>query len=399
MILSYQEGLPRRITDKISPQTLSTANQSELAKMNISKWQEAKNKPGGLTLVVLCSDARLQSTLMFDDVAVASVSTIAASGETEPFKYLLNHSSIGRVIVLGHYDGDKINEIPVSGCGGLHGKDQQLKTGKALFPDIEAEDLDEFISQIKHADVFLQTHLIAQKIAQLREKPLPIIAAVVDHLSYKIDPVSLTLKKQNSLVSVTNPELEVRPDKRKNQLPIISLNNLDKNSASFLKQNEKVVELLGRNNDFRESQKTQDPQAVFLSTSPIPVASRFPGLLGIPNSAFVVRLSFSKQVTESEADSIKGNNFKITRNYLANASAQIKYPLQEAIKHISEGAFSQTKSLIIETPDIVISEQIAEHLSSLKLIKEWIEKKGGQIIVAEVKSGETKNTYSYKSNI
>lgn len=162
---------------------------------------------------------------------------------------------------------------------------------------------------------------------------------------------------------------------------------------------EKVVELLGQNNDFRESQKTQNPQAVFLSTSPIPVASRFPGLLGIPNSAFVVRLSFSKQVTESEVDSIKGNNFKITRNYLANASAQIKYPLQEAIKHISEGAFSQTKTLIIETPDIVTSEQIAEHLSSLKLVKEWIEKKGGQIIVAEVKSGKTKNIYTYKSNI
>jgi len=192
---------------------------------------------------------------MFDDLAIASISTIAASGETEPFKYLLNHPSIGRAVVLGHYDGDEVNKIPVSGCGGLHGKNQQLKTSRTLFPEIEADDLDEFISQIEHTDVFLQTHLIAQKVAQLRKDPLPIIAA-----------------------------------------------------------------------------------------------------------------------------------------------AQIKYPLQEAIKHLQEGDFSDTKTLIIETPNIVISQQIAGYLASLKLVKEWIEKKGGPIIIGEVKSGHTTdNIYTHKA--
>ena len=192
---------------------------------------------------------------MFDDLAIASISTIAASGETEPFKYLLNHPSIGRAVVLGHYDGDEVNKIPVSGCGGLHGKNQQLKTSRTLFPEIEADDFDEFISQIEHTDVFLQTHLIAQKVAQLRKDPLPIIAA-----------------------------------------------------------------------------------------------------------------------------------------------AQIKYPLQEAIKHLQEGDFSDTKTLIIETPNIVISQQIAGYLASLKLVKEWIEKKGGPIIIGEVKSGHTTdNIYTHKA--
>jgi len=398
MVLTHQETLPRQVVDRISPRALLTANQSELALNNISKWQEAKNKPGGLTLVVLCSDARLQSTLMFDDVAIASVSTIAASGETEPIKFLLNHSSIGRVIVLGHYDGDKVDEIPVSGCGGLHGKNQQLETGgRTLFPNIDADDLNEFINQISHADVFLQTHLIAQKITQLREKPLPIIAAVVDHLSYKINPVSLILKEQGSLVSVTNPELKINPKKRKNQLPIISLDSLDENSAVFLKQNEKVMELLGQNDDFRKKQKTQNPQAVVLSTSPIPISLRYPSFFGKPNSAFVVRLPFSKQVTEEEVDDIKGKNHKITRKFLANASAQIKYPLQEAIRHLQEGAFLDTKTLIIETPDIIISQEIADYLAKMELIKKWIEKKSGQIIVTEVKSGvTTNNIYTYE---
>jgi len=188
---------------------------------------------------------------MFDDLAIASISTIAASGETEPFKYLLNHPSIGRAVVLGHYDGDEVNKIPVSGCGGLHGKNQQLKTSRTLFPEIEADDLDEFISQIEHTDVFLQTHLIAQKVAQLRKDPLPIIAAVVDHLTYQINPISLTLQENGSLHTVINPELSIPPTRRKN---------------------EKVAKFLGRDSAFRESQKRQNPQAVVLSTSPIPIA-------------------------------------------------------------------------------------------------------------------------------
>ncbi|PIY71405.1 hypothetical protein COY88_00500, partial [Candidatus Roizmanbacteria bacterium CG_4_10_14_0_8_um_filter_35_28] len=78
--------------------------------------------------------------------------------------------------------------------------------------------------------------------------------------------------------------------------------------------------------------------------------------------------------------------------------AQIKYPLQEAIKHLQEGDFSDTKTLIIETPNIVISQQIAGYLASLKLVKEWIEKKGGPIIIGEVKSGHTTdNIYTHKA--
>jgi len=281
---------------------------------------------------------------MFDDLAIASISTIAASGETEPFKYLLNHPSIGRAVVLGHYDGDEVNKIPVSGCGGLHGKNQQLKTSRTLFPEIEADDLDEFISQIEHTDVFLQTHLIAQKVAQLRKDPLPIIAAVVDHLTYQINPISLTLQENGSLHTVTNPELSIPPTKRKNRFPIIKINSLDENSA------------------------------------------------------FVVRLPFSKKIIQIEVDDITGENIKISRKYLANAAAQIKYPLQEAIKHLQEGDFSDTKTLIIETPNIVISQQIAGYLASLKLVKEWIEKKGGPIIIGEVKSGHTTdNIYTHKA--
>lgn len=393
------ESTPSLRERSISPQRLLEDNQSEIAKNNILKWQEAKNKPGGLTLVILCSDARLQSTLMFDDVAIASVSTIAASGETEPFKYLLNHASIGRVIVLGHYDGDKSKDVPVKGCGGLGGREEQLKSQTPLFPD-ESKDLEEFIKQIQTADVFLQTHLIAQKIAQLRDDSLPIIAAVIDHLSYKINPVSLTLNEKGSIATVTNSELKMSPDKRKNQLPTISLDSLDEDSALFFKQNGKVVELLRASDDFRIKQKTQNPQAVVLSTAPIPIALRDPDIFGEPNSAFVVRLPFSKQVAEREVDDVQGANLKISKKYLANAAAQIKYPLHEALEHINEGAFSDTKTLIIETPDIAVSQEIASYLTKLKLVKEWMEKKGGQIIVSEVKSGKTSdNIHVYKPTL
>lgn len=393
------ESTPFPPERRINPQRLLKDNQSEIAKSNILKWQEAKNRPGGLTLVVLCSDARLQSILMFDDVAIASVSTIAASGETEPFKYLLNHPSIGRVVVLGHYDGDKSEEVPVKGCGGLGGREEQLKSKTPLFPK-ESKDLEDFINQIQTADVFLQTHLIAQKIAQLRGDSLPVIAAVIDHLSYKIDPVSLTLNEKGSIATVTNSELKISPDKRKNQLPIISLDSLDEESASFFKQNARVAELLSASNDFRIKQKTQNPQAVVLSTVPIPIASREPEIFGEPNSAFVVRLPFSKQIVEREEEDVQGENFKISKKYLANAAAQIKYPLHEALEHISEGAFSDTKTLIIETPDINVSQEIAAYLTKLKLVKEWMEKKGGQIIVSEVKSGKTSdNIHVYKSTL
>ena len=169
----------------ITPDSLKAENLSPKAIHNISEWRKAKEaKNGQLDLIILCSDARLSSVMLFDNKNIASVSSIAANGETDPFKYLLNNDAIGRVIVISHYDGEKANkENLISGCGGMGAR---ANMGKGKQVD-DASGLTEFISKIESSDTLQQTLVIVEKIARLTDKP--IFGTAVDHLSYQAHPL------------------------------------------------------------------------------------------------------------------------------------------------------------------------------------------------------------------
>jgi carbonic anhydrase len=370
---SEQLGYQR---EQLTPVSLLKDNRSPSAKKNIFEWREAKEaKNGQLTMVVLCSDARLNSVLLFNNRKIASVSSIAANGETEPFKYLLNHGAIGKTVVIGHYDGEKAKtKNVVEGCGGIGERARLAETER-----VASDDLGDYVSRIESPDVLQQTLIIVEKIARLTDKP--IFGTAVDHLSYEIHPLAQAVTDEKGVRHIIyNSELQKPASQRKQTIPLIPEGEIDPMFKQLLDENQRVAQRLNLDSSFSESQKIQNPKAVVLSTSPLPLALRYPETFGQPNTGFVVRLPFSK----SEPEKIT-----ITKKFLREVTAQIKYPISHAIIATEKGeAFSDTKTLIIETPSLELSAEIAQRLiEEQEFIRNWIEIKGGKIIIAEIEAG------------
>ena len=116
-----------------------------------------------------------------------------------------------------------------------------------------------------------------------------------------------------------------------------------------------------------------------ISTEIVPVALRYPETFGRPNEAFVIRKAFDKseesEVLETDID------FK-------SIVGQLFYPLKQA-------DFPRTNTILIETPNIQMSEKIASRLLQIDFVKDWVERRQGRIIVAQLKSHETKQLKYY----
>lgn len=374
--------------EQLTPESLLRDNRSPLARLNIREWQQAKEaKDGRLTLVVLCSDARLSSVLLFNDGKIASVSSIAANGETKPFKYLLNHAAIGKVVVIGHYDGEIASEQSrIEGCGGVGARARLTGEDKA-----RGDDLVKYISKIESTDILQQTLKIVEKIARLTDKP--IFGVAVNHLSFEAHPLVQAIIEKRTRKIIYNPELNKPASQRKEIIPLITEDQLDPIFKKLLEENRTVVQRLNSDSQFSESQKIQNPKAVFLSTLPLPLAIRYPETFGNPNTGFVVRLPFNKNQVERDMTDLGQGSITITKKFLREVIAQIKYPIDLAIKATKKGEpFFDTRTLIIETPSLDLSLEIAQRLiSGQQFIKDWIIKCGGKIMIAKIDS-KTKAT-------
>jgi len=389
------EYLQRRSLE-ITPDLLLKENR--LAIKNITGWQEAKErKQGELTLVVLCSDARLNSVLLFGNKLVASVSSIAANGESEPFKYLLNHGAIGQVVVVGHYNGEQVRVgESVLGCGGLVGKDQIIKGKKTVA---EGDDLGEYLNKIEAPDAITQTVEIVNKIARLTDQP--IFGAAVDHITYKALPVAQsTIDEEGIRHTIYNREAYKSANERTMPIPVIPEEKLDPQFAILLEKNSKLSSKLKKSEEFKRNQRMQNPPAVILSTSPLPLALRYPKTFGRPNSGFVVRLPFSKKPDEFDSEGLIEGKITITKKYLKEAVAQLRYPIEHATDAIQGHDFFDTKVFIIETSSLELSTQIAQRLvTEQKFIRKWLQVKGGKIIASEVKSGKTTQSQYFSTEV
>ena len=74
--------LPRQ---EINAAFLLKDNTSPLAKNRLRNWAEAK-KDKELTAVWFCDDARLNASIALDTFSILPIRTIAAAGDSEPFK-------------------------------------------------------------------------------------------------------------------------------------------------------------------------------------------------------------------------------------------------------------------------------------------------------------------------
>src|SRR3989344_948737 len=94
---------------------------------------------------------------------------------------------------------------------------------------------------------------------------------------------------------------------------------------------------------------------------------------GHPNEAFVIRKAFDKEEGEIRSTDID----------FLSIVGQLYYPLKQA-------GFSRTSNILIETPDLEMSAEIASRLLKIPFVKEWVERRQGKIIIAKLKHHETK---------
>lgn len=377
----------RSLENRISPQTLFNDNHLARALNNRTEWRKAKEAGNGqMTLYIVCGDARIVTTEMFQGPNIVSISSIASSGDLMPFVNLLQSNYVGQIIVVGHFDHEKINETgEIKGCGGVD-TSQKLKAGQVA---IGQEDLGHFLKQRVTPEFFENVNKTVENAALISGKP--VLGVLSDHLTYGAFPIIEQIGGQqiklayNYLKKFQKGQIGDLKDFLtigSNIFPELKLEDLEPVFRKIIQNNRrKSSKRLDKNPGFIERQRVQNPSTVVVSTCPMPVALRYTETFGQPNQAFVVRQPFLK-VGDGMNYSLEGMDFE-------SIVGQIYYPISHAIKNEPKHGFSDTKDLLIETPDLELSAHIANRLLKIDFIKEWIAKRGARILIGEVKKEET----------
>jgi hypothetical protein len=382
---------------RIFPQLLLADNRSAKALQNRFEWRRVKEKGDGqMTLYIVCGDARIVTAEIFDGPKIVSISSIASSGDLRPFTYLLRHSMVGQIVVVGHFDHEKINQTgKMAGCGGID-TSKKLKAGEVR---IENEDLDEYLEHRVSPKFFASVRSIVEEAGLISGKP--VLGTLVDHLTYGAFPImeligsklikypeGYLLKFQKGqikyLKEFLTPDAGVFPELKLEDLNPVFQNIISRNRKKAMKRIEKDP-------GFIERQRIQNPSTVVISTCPMPLALRYPDTFGKPNKAFVIRQPFVKKGDGLDF-SIEDVNFK-------SIVGQIYYPLSHALMNDPKKGFSDTRDLLIETPDLELSAQIANRLIGVQFIKDWLSQRGGKIMIGEVKEERTTQVQDFPNTL
>jgi len=363
-------------------------NSSALARKNLADWRAAKEaRNGGLTLFVVCGDSRIVTADIAGDNKIVSISSIASSGDLKPFEKLLQHPAVGRIIVVGHFDHERINpDGKLGGCGGVDAS-VKIAAGKVV---VEGKELSEFITQKITPNFFKNVKRTVEQASLSSGKP--VLGVLVDHLTDAAFPIieyrngKETMYPEHDLerfqwkkIEDIQKFIEVYGD----EFPQLKIDDLLPEFKKFiLKNRKKASERLRRDPKFVERQKVQNPSTVVISTCPIPVALRYPDTFGRPNEAFVIRKAFDKE------DKVEGEIRETDMDFEAIVG-QLYYPLKQA-------GFPRTNSILIETPNMEMSENIAARLSKIDFVREWMENKQGRFIVGRLESHKTEELKYYQ---
>lgn len=387
------EGLhPER---RINHQTLLSDNRSELAKRNRFEWRKAKEADNGqMTLFIVCGDARIVTAEIFDGKKIVSIASIASSGDLKPFRHLLQDNYVGQIVVVGHFDHEKINKTgEIAGCGG-HDTIIKIKKGKVI---VDNEDLGEFLEQRVTPEFFDSVDKIVNEAALLSGKP--VLGVLLDHLTYAAFPIIEQIGKDiMKLPYKSLKKFKAGQIKSLKEFLMISggvflelkIEDLHKGFRKLIEINRRKAERRFKEDPgFIERQRIQNPSTVVISTCPMPTALRYPETFGKPNKAFVIRQPFVKSTS---------GDISIEDIDLKSIAAQIYYPLSHTLLKDPAKGFSDTKDLLIETPSLELSAQIAERLLKIKFIQDWMRECGGKIMIGEIKNVETTNIKPYPLN-
>lgn len=372
---------------RITPDFLKIDNSSQKAILNRTEWRRAKEaRNGQITLFVVCGDSRIVTTDIADDNKIVSISSIASSGDLEPFTKLLEHEMVGQIVVVGHFDHKKIDPVKkkVKGCGGEDAS-EKIQGGELV---IENEPLKTYVTQRVSSHFFRNIKKTVEQAAALSGKP--VLGVMVDHLTDAAFPMIEVGKGKEIMYPEKDLErfqwrevddVQKFIDSYGEYFPQLRLDALSDVFRKFIEKNRnKAKERIERDPGFIERQRVQNPSTVVISTCPIPLALRYPDLFGHPNEAFVIRKAFNKEEKEVKATDID----------FMSIVGQLYYPLKQA-------DFSRTSNILIETPDLEMSAQIADRLLKIPFVQDWVNRRQGKIIIAKLEHHETKKIQYFSS--
>jgi hypothetical protein len=281
--------------------------------------------------------------------------------------------------VVGHFDHEKIDPAnkKIKGCGGVDAC-EKIEKGEIV---IENEHLHTYVTQRVSSHFFHNIKKTAEQAAALSGKP--VLGVMVDHLTNTAFPMIEVGKGREIMYPEKNLEQfqwkevdDVKKfiDSYGIYFPQLRLEDLsDVFRTLILKNRKKAKETIEKDPKFIERQRVQNPSTVVISTCPIPVALRYPDSFGHPNKAFVIRKAFGKEEGEVRATDID----------FISIVGQLYYPLKQA-------DFSRTSNILIETPDLEMSAQIADRLLKIPFVQNWVDRRHGKIIIAKLVHHETK---------
>ena len=137
-------------------------------------------------------------------------------------------------------------------------------------------------------------------------------------------------------------------------------------------------------------QKVQQPKAVLITTSQRPKEIRFPGILDIPGSAFVVEIA-------KNLAAVGNPSIEISPKEIKTALEQAEYPIAHAVENKDKPdlPFSTVNRLIIESPTLAYSKKIADSLVRKVWMREWVGEMNNKIILAAENKGLLNETVWY----
>jgi hypothetical protein len=384
-IVRHMSPIEQAIASRIiNRETLIADNESTHTVTLNTEWEEIRRR-GQLTLEWDCDDARSRPSRK-----TVQVRTIATGGDDETYesyKGLINDKSVKLIVTVAHYDGDTVElGVPPTGCGG---QDAKLKQTRNLLSREGRSSLRYVHEKVSHHDPVVQAMISASKISCLTDKP--VLAAVRNHLTGEVIPLAIFKRNANgtndmhSSVSMRDClEGSYRPENiYKNGMPYLEKNDpLLAEYSDYFNDNMRYVgelnNLIENNPDVYNRLKTQDPDAIVISTQTRPLVTRYSGLFTEPGSVFEITAARSKKSTEAETP--------ITNTAVKEILDQLDYAMNNALNPEGHG-FRRTRTILIETSRLEESRRIAQAIADTELGIRWLSERR-QIIIAEVRGGK-----------
>jgi hypothetical protein len=365
---------------QIDPNDLLEDNHSSEARLARSQWYEEREK-NNLMLVWGCADARAR---ILSPHRLIDVSSIATAGSRKPYQRMLNYPGIAGIIVLNHFDGNKLKqgEEP-SGCGGV----DEFARLPYTEPAPTKRDIIRFIRHEVHdKNVVRNAIKLAAETAKYTDKI--VAAALLDHVYGTLYMLGLynnhgrNAQLSFSLADAISSSVNLQEVFRFG-IPVLDPQELPQTFHDFTNEHHShVTQLLTEFPDFHERQKKQLPKFAVVTTEKIPTRLRYPRTFHDPNTFFQIHVPRDRYDL----------GIKIDDADIDRVVEQLQYPISHAVlaHNRTNESFSNLQAVLIETGSLMESARIVSFLEAdNEWFAQWKALPNHQVLIAQTRAGET----------